>query len=179
MKRGAMTNRKLIYLLLAGSVIFMILLRIQGSALNTPVSPHGILSLEFAYHASDTTLIVAAWHDGLHSTFGWNMVLDFIFIFFYAGFFYLTCLYYSWTIPGWKKVASLMSVGALVAGGMDVLENILMIFSFNGAVASFTSHATYFLAAIKFVLVILSVIFIICASFYSGIRSLKKSTGSR
>lgn len=167
----------MIFILLAGSILLMILLHIQGSNLNTPTSPAGILSLEFAYHFDTTAAVVDAWHRGLQSTFAWNMMLDFIFILFYAGFFYFTCLYYSWIIPLWKKTALLMAGGALFAGGMDVLENILMIISFNGVIHPVISLATFFLAAVKFTIVFLALIFVIAATVFAGIGRKSKSLG--
>ncbi len=165
-----MTNRRLIYFLLSASILLMVLLRIQGNSLITPVSATGILSLEFAFDSTTVAEIVHAWHQGLQSSFTLNMVLDFVFIFFYTCFFYFTCLYYSWTIPRWKKIAALMAAGALAAGVSDFLENILMIISYNGMVNGVISFATFFLATLKFVIVFLLFLFIMVATLYVRIR---------
>lgn len=164
-----MKIRNRIFMLLAGTVVLMLALRFQGSQLITPSAPYGIVSLELSHDANQTAMITSEWAV-IRNAFSINMLLDFIFIFFYGLFMYANCWYIAVLIPSWKQVATLLAIGSLIAMGLDILENGLMIIS----VTMFTHQAISFLtrnfAILKFSLVAAVFVFIIIAWLFYWIK---------
>lgn len=169
-----MSNRTIILLLLAATITVMLVLRIQGNPLSTAQAPLGILSLEFSGDASQTGRIVHDWKQGLQQVFLWNMALDFIFIIFYSSFLYFASYYYLLLIPSWKMLARLVSKLALIAGCLDIFENVLMMISFNGNINTPVSMATFVVATLKFSLAAVAVLFIAIASVYAFMKAKPK-----
>ncbi len=170
-----MTNWKIIGFFLAGTIFFLLLLQIQGNQLVTPLSPSGILSLEFSYTASHTQSIVNAWKSALQSAFRVNMLLDFLFIPFYGLFLYSTCGYFSVHYQtGWpQRLGVLLAFGSLLAMIFDAIENIAMSFSVHFSATAFTSAVTTIMAILKFLLIGLALVYIILSA---AVMLLRKKT---
>lgn len=129
------------------SVLAMILvMKWQGADLITPVSPKGILDLEFA--RSDKTLaeLKLFWND---RDLTLNIYLDFLFIAAYVWFLTTACRHMGKSGAKWSGIFNGL---ALAAGSLDVLENCLMLLIWNGGLESSWLQAVYFIALIKFVL---------------------------
>ncbi|HRO47907.1 hypothetical protein [Agriterribacter sp.] len=161
-----MTNWKIIGFFFAGTIFFLLLLQIQGKQLVTPLSPSGILSLEFSYRSSHTQSIVNAWESTLRGTFRINMLLDFLLIPFYGLFLYSTCGYFSVHYQtGWaQRLGVLLAFGSLLAMFFDMIENIAMSFSVHFSATAFTSAVTTTMAVIKFLLIGLALVYIILSA---------------
>lgn len=165
-----MVSRKLILIFLAGTVLMMILLRIQGGQLITPDTPAGILSLEFANNSVDTQVVVNAWQGTLKQDFEINMLFDFLFIFFYGTFLYFTSLYYSQKSFSLKGIGRLTGFGIIAAVVFDVVENILMLISMNIEVHPVVSFLTFLFATLKFLLILSALISIIVAITHTSFK---------
>ncbi|HTN05818.1 hypothetical protein [Agriterribacter sp.] len=170
-----MTNWKIIGFFFAGTVFFLLLLQLQGRQLITPLSPSGILSLEFSHNALHTQSIVNAWEAAPRSTFRVNMLLDFLLIPFYGLFLYSTCGYFAVHYqPGWaQRLGVLLAFGSLLAMVFDVIENIAMSFSVHFSATAFTSAVTTTMAAMKFLLIGLALIYIILSAAFLPFRKKK------
>ena len=158
-----MTNWKIIGFFFAGTIFFLLLLQLQGKQLITPSSPSGILSLEFSYHSSHTQAIATAWKNSLKGAFRINMLLDFLLIPFYGLFLYSTCGYFSvhYQSGRGQRAGVLLAFGSLLAMVFDATENILMSFSIHITASAFTSVLTTAMAATKFLLIGLALLYII------------------
>ncbi|HRN57849.1 MAG TPA: hypothetical protein PLL71_15425 [Agriterribacter sp.] len=167
-----MTNWKIIGFFFAGTLFFLLLLRVQGMQLVTPLSPSGILSLEFSYHASHTQSIVNVWKSSLQGAFGVNMLLDFLLIPFYGLFLYSVCGHFSVHYEtGWpQRLGVLLAFGSLLAMIFDATENIAMCFSFYFSVTAFTSAVTVAMAVMKFLLIGLALVYIILSAMLMLLR---------
>jgi hypothetical protein len=157
-----MINIRIILFLLASTLGIFLLLRVQGN-LETNESPLGILSLEFASQPERITAITDAWEsEGMTGRARANIWIDFLFIPFYAMLFYTLCGSISVRMKAFPaKLGIFLAFGAMMAGMMDVFENILMLFSLRGHFNGVTAWLTTFFAAGKFLLLALALLYVI------------------
>lgn len=167
-----MTNWKIIGFFFAGTILFLLLLQLQGSQLITAASPHGILSLEFSNNQSQTQSIADAWNNSLRGSFRLNMLLDFLFIPFYGLFLYSACGYFSihYQTGKGQRLGVLLAFGSLLAMAFDVIENILMTLSVHFFVTTITSMLTAVMAATKFVLIGFAILYILSSAVITLFR---------
>ncbi len=150
-----------------------------GAVLKTPEAPMGILNLEFAYNTSKTTLIINSWASissvDIITAAKNNTYWDFLFLFFYALFLWYSC----------KKIAKLnnskigfiIAKGALVAGVLDIGENIGMLVTLFNQPSNTIAILTTILATIKWVLVIIAVLYLLWNIISLGLaKKLKTQT---
>jgi hypothetical protein len=164
-------KKQLLPFLFVGTMLMIFIMVKTGTTLKTITTPIGILDLEFAYNKTKVTNIIDAWRPNAIvnniSKAEINTYLDFTFLAFYASFLFFGC----------KRIAEsnksntglLIAKGALVAGLLDILENIGMLISLSGNIYSKVAVITTFFASIKFILVIAAVL-------YTLIGFVKKST---
>lgn len=162
--------------LVAGTFIMMYLMAVSGKPLKTPITPHGIIDLEFAYSKAKVLDIVKAWKDydvdkvDRIATAKENTYLDFIFLLFYSPFLFLCCRK---LIAGYNKEEFIsksgrfIAKGALLSGLLDMLENLGMLQSLNGNVSGTIALFTSIVSVLKWALVITALIFIIYMLVYT------------
>lgn len=157
-----MINIRIIFFLLAGTLFFFLLLRVQGK-LETIKSPASIVSLELAHDAQSVEDITTSWNqEGMTTRAKTNIWIDFLFIPFYVMLFYTLCGSISVRMIGFSaKLGVLLAFGSLIAGILDVLENILMLFALHGHYNNFSALLTTFFATAKFTLLLLAVLYIL------------------
>ena len=158
-----MTNRNIIIFLFAGTLVVWLLLRWQGRSLEMPEhSPAGIVSLELSATPAAAIQLLEAWQGDRIETAKKNIGLDFVFIFFYSWLYYTLCGNIAVRQNQlWGRVGVLLAIGSMLAALLDVLENILMLFTLNGHFTSFSLLATTSLASLKFLLLILATIYVL------------------
>lgn len=156
-----MTNWKIIAFFLAGTLVLLLSLRIQGRQLITPHASAGILSLELSYQVDDARAIIQEWKPSLRSAFHINMILDFLFIPCYGLFLYSICGFFSVLFKtGWaQRLGVLLAFGSILAMIFDILENMAMCFSFHFYSTQFLATITAGIATLKFLLVGLAVMY--------------------
>ncbi len=157
-----MINIRIIFFLLAGTLFFFLLLRLQGK-LETKQTPASIVSLELAHNVQSVEDITTSWNlEGMTARARTNIWIDFLFIPFYVMLFYTLCGSISVRMNGFSaKLGVLLAFGSLIAGIFDVLENILMLFALHGHYNNFTALLTTFFATTKFSLLLLAVAYIL------------------
>jgi len=163
LKNSRLINIRIIVFLLVGTLLFFLLLRYQGNNLVTPYSPKGIVSLELAGTKPATTEIISGWkHDGRGHSLRNNLLIDFCFIPFYVMLFYTLCGSISVRLDSIAaKLGVLLAFFILIGGGFDVLENILMMLAYLEIYNTLTVKATFSFAILKFILISLSIIYVI------------------
>ena len=149
-----------------GTIAMMFVMVKTGAPLKTAATPLGILDLEFAYNSTQVTSIINAWKTPGHPhkifVAIYNTFWDFLFLFFYAGFLFLACKKIAATVKGpVARAGYLIARGALLAGFLDVLENIGMLISLHGHVSAPVSFLTVFFSVIKWGLVIIAVLYVL------------------
>ncbi len=159
-------KKMLLPFFLLGTVAMMIVMVKTGATLKTTATPLGILNLEFAYNSAQTTGIINAWkttgdpNNVLAAIY--NTFYDFLFLFFYAGFLFLTCKKIAANIKGpAAKAGNLIARGAILAGILDVLENIGMLLSLHNYTSDAIAFLTVFFSVIKWGLAIIAVLYVL------------------
>ena len=157
-----MINIKIIFFLLAGTLLFFLTLRFQGK-LETKDSPFGIVSLELAHKSEAIQNILTAWErEDMIPRAKTNIWIDFLFIPFYTMLFYTLCGSISVRMRGIPaKTGVFLAFGSLLAGLFDIAENILMLFSLNGLYNNFSALLTFLLATSKFFLLLLALAYVL------------------
>lgn len=140
-------------------VVMIMVMRWQGSALVTPMSPKGIIDLEFARTAARLDILKLFWDLQVVRI---NIYLDFLFIAAYAWFLCTACLYIG-ARTGWGKWSRSFMTVALGAALFDVFENFLMLLIINGRFSTGLLELVFYAALIKFLLVGSVVLFLLLA----------------
>ena len=168
MKTSFLNKKTGLFFLLAGTLVMMVVMAKTGATLKTAATPKGILDLEFAYNATKTADVVIAWTgiipaDNVLAAIV-NTWLDFIFLFFYSLFLNKACRMIAAKFNRFFSVAGgLVATGALIAGLLDVLENIGMLTSLNGHISNAVSLLTFVFSITKWTLALGSVLYILVA----------------
>ncbi|MEP6711085.1 MAG: hypothetical protein ABJA37_01650 [Ferruginibacter sp.] len=173
--------------LIAGTLIMICVMSFSGKPLKNAATPYGIINLELANSAIKVQNILNAWDNDISKNTDViaaakkNTWLDFIFIIFYTSLFYFLCkklVSFFLKNSGWKHAGNIVSTGAIIAGLLDVGENTGMLKSLNGNVSDNIALFTACCAAIKWMLVFITIIFLI-AGFTYRIFILKTKPGYR
>ncbi len=156
----------LVLFFLTGSLVMMVVMAKTGSSLKTPSTPHGILDLEFAYNSTKVDKVVYAWTTSgttdIMAAARLNTGLDFIFLFFYAGFLFLAARGISSLYRGgFGKAGKLIGKGALLAGFLDILENTGMLVSLSGQGSGGIAFGTTLCSVIKWSLALLALLYVL------------------
>ncbi|HWJ92676.1 MAG TPA: hypothetical protein VNR87_16275 [Flavisolibacter sp.] len=138
-------------------IIMIIVMRILGHSLVTPVSARGIIDLEFARTEGRLNQLRVFWNP---SDINNNIYVDFVFIAAYGWFFVTACLFIK-SRTNWSKWSNSFSALALSAAFFDVCENFLMLLVLNGRFNASVLQIVFYCALIKFVLIGCVVLFIL------------------
>jgi hypothetical protein len=158
--------KNIIIIFLSIGLIAMLLMMMKtGSILKTPETPTGILNIEFAKDTADIKRILKAWErvksEGktVVEAAKTNTYWDFVFIFFYAGFFFYGNTLLSEKFRGrFIKICEWASVAALFAGFLDCCENGLILTSLSGKFSPTIVSLTKIFAILKFTLITFSIV---------------------
>lgn len=156
-----------------------ILMQWQGSSLKTVATPLGIVSLELASKTEGFEQIMSIWN---YSTVRLNIWLDFLFIPAYTFFFInsLSILANQYDKVFMRNLGKKLIAFAFVAAGLDVMENILMLFALGGHYSKFSLQSTALVASSKFAIIAMILIYLIGSTLiilFSTKNKSKKSAG--
>ena len=153
--------------LIAGTLVMIYIMMKTGAPLTTPATPMGAINLELAYDKPHTDTVLTAWaSDPIHNAAETNTLWDFVFLFFYSTFLYMSCkkLSNKFIVHSWKYNAGrFFARTAIIAGLLDIGENIGMLVSLKGKGGPAVSLITASCSAIKWSLVILVLLYVIIA----------------
>lgn len=160
---------------LLGSLVMIYVMAKTGAPLKTASTPLGILDLEFAYNTAKTTSVINAWAPSDNITAAkLNTRLDFLFLFFYSGFLFFTCKRIAGSFHGTvAKAGLLIAKGAILAGLLDILENIGMLIALNGHISGSIAFCTTFFSVIKWGLALISVLYVVTGLLVLAYRKIK------
>lgn len=153
MKNGVASNRWLWRLAAANLLLISMMIRF-GEPLKTPVSPHGIVSYEFAGTLASSQRMLAAWDTPARISAGLSLGLDYLFLVLYGLFLHLACLKMAAALPenslagnGWR-----MAWVPLVAAALDFVENGALVRLLLGAQDELLPKVAQYCASVKFAL---------------------------
>lgn len=142
----------------AGTLVMIYVMTKTGAPLKTLETPGGIVDLEFAYNKTQANIVLDAWKiptpKDLIAAAKHNTYLDFIFIFFYAGFLFTLSKYLTGFFKGLLTIVGrYMATAALLAGLFDVIENIGMLATLNDHQHDLVLLFTFLFSLAKWLLV--------------------------
>lgn len=154
--------------IIAGTLVMAYVMAESGKTLKTPETPLGIINLEFAHNRQKVNEVLDAWSfpgtnsiDNISAAIQ-NTWFDFIFLFFYSLLLFYACRSLSAAFNGILKNAGKgLAKGSLYAGLFDIAENAGMLFSLNGYTSDTIAFCTVFFSAIKWVLALTALTYII------------------
>ncbi len=141
-----------IYIAALFCILMMTALRWQGAVLKTPESPRAIVDLELANEPKQVQAILNVW---TIKDVRLNIQLDFLFIVAYVFFLALAAegMASKWANSKMQFLGWLMARFALVAGILDIAENLLMLQTIDQHYSLLSLNLTRYAAIIKFGLV--------------------------
>jgi len=162
-----------------GTIVMMIVMAKTGAPLKTSATPHGILDLEFAYNTAKTSVVMNAWAAGNGTdniaAAGTNTWFDFLFLFFYSIFLFLACKRIAQNIHGpVARAGNLVAKAALLAGFLDVLENIGMLITLGGNTSGTIALLTTFFSMVKWVLALIAVLYVLTGLLVLGWQRIRQ-----
>lgn len=161
-----------------GTMAMMVVMVKTGATLKTETTPMGIIDLEFAYNTTKITPILSAWAPTAQTdniaVAKVNTYWDFLFLFFYAGFLFMACKKIAANIQGpAAKAGNMIAKAALMAGCLDIIENIGMLLTLSHQGSAATPFSTTIVSIIKWGLVIISVLYVLTGLLVLAYRRMK------
>jgi hypothetical protein len=161
-------KNKILLFFLLGTLAMTFLMAALGKTLKTAQTPNGITDIEFAQNEAQLKTVITAWSAPLASgktnieVAKTQTQWDFLYILFYAGFFFLTNRSLSNSEVGFnKKLLKISAIAGLLSGIFDVIENYHFLKSLNGQITSEIAAITSWAAKIKFSLIAISLLTIL------------------
>lgn len=141
-----------IYIAALFCILMMAALRWQGAILKTPESPRAIVDLELANEPERVQALLNVW---TIKDVRLNVQIDFLFIVAYVFFLAIASegIASKWNAPKMQFLGWLMARFALVAGILDIAENLLMLQTIDQHYSLLSLNLTRYAALIKFGLV--------------------------
>ncbi|MBY0482067.1 MAG: hypothetical protein K2Q21_11975 [Chitinophagaceae bacterium] len=141
-------------------VLMMAALRWQGASLKTTVSTRGIVDLEMATQPRQVSALMDVWD---LSVVKMNIWIDFLFIVSYVAFLALAAEAVSakWKNNAMKMMGLTLARIAVVAGVLDIGENLLMLQTIAGNFTVLSLQMTHYFATIKFTLAAIVLIYLL------------------
>lgn len=142
------------------TVLMILLLRWQGSSLQTIISPHGIVDLEFAATPLRLQQLLQVWK---RSAVTANIWLDFLFIVSYVLFLSMSSEFCAmkWPAGVMREVGHTLTRVSFIAGLLDIAENLLMLQSLSGNFTTTSLQLTSYCAAVKFTLAAVIIFYLV------------------
>ena len=141
---------------LALTLVLIVALQWSGSSLRTEPAPAGILSFELAGTLTASNAILESWGPERKAAAGFNLGIDYLFLFAYATSIGLACALLARRFPDHsfaRSLGMLLSWGTLVAAGLDAIENYALTRLLRGSQNPGLPARARWTATIKFVLV--------------------------
>ena len=179
---GAAGQRGLFWGTAGLSVLVLMALNLQGRPLVTEQAPAGIVSFELVGSVEGATAMLAEWGEQGRVVAGINLGLDYLFLVVYPIALGLGCLRiarHCQRLGGkgrWMaSLAGPLAWGALLAGGLDAIENTALIQVLLGATDPVWPQLAQWMALPKFALVLLCLLYLLAGVVLAGIGMGKKA----
>ncbi len=140
-------------------ILMIATLQWQGANLKRNSSPRGIVELEMATQPRQVAFLMEVWDK---SVVKMNIWIDFLFIVSYVAFLALACEAVStkWENQNFKIIGLTLARVAVVAGVLDIGENLLMLQTIAGNFTVVSLQMTHYFATIKFTLAAIVLIYL-------------------
>lgn len=157
-------EKKLTIALLILLVMLIGAMKFFDMPLTNEVVPNGIISFELAKDIETSKKILNSWDIYARTSAGMSMGLDFLFLIVYASF--IALLIHKLNESLWRhtviyKIGILLIYGIFIAAFFDAIENVALIKLLLGDLDQYWSSIAFYFASMKFVLLILGILFIV------------------
>ncbi len=162
------TEKKLSYSVFYLLVISIIAMRNFDSFLTNATTPNGIVSFELAKTLERSQEILNSWTGTAKIFAGLSIGFDFLFILIYSIFIALLVHKLNerlWRGKPFYRVGELLIWSMFIAAIFDTVENVSLIKLLIGNLKQYWVSIAYYFAIMKFVLIIVSILYII-ANFF-------------
>lgn len=152
-------------ILIALTIVTMLVLNLTGTILRTAEAPSGIISYEFAGTVDRAQSILASWSPRARIFAGFNIGLDYLFLFAYSTTIALAAIWVGKRLNPrygfWKLLAVLLAWSLWGAAVLDAVENYaLFTMLVNGASEPWPQVA-WISALVKFAIVIIGISYVL------------------
>ena len=152
-------------LLIIATLIMIWIMLLTGNSLKTPTTPYGIINLEIAANVEKTKEIVQTWDkNNTIAAATKNTLYDFIFITCYVSLFYFLLRQVEKQFSSvnlFNKLSRYISYAAVMAGVLDILENIGILKSLSGNITNGITLFTFSTSIIKWILVAVCILWLL------------------
>lgn len=152
----------------AGTLLLAMMMKDQGAPMVTCNTPQGIVNLEFAATPAQADSVLTPWRTEhcagktVVDVAIANTKLDFVFIAFYVLMFYMTSLILGQSLPGIVgKLGKWLRWSSVVAGLLDIIENLLMFKALRGDITDLGTKYTALCAKTKFILLAICLLYLL------------------
>ena len=153
------------------ALLMSMIMNVVGGPLITEAAPTGIISFEFAGTAVNAQAMIDSWDTQAKIHAGLSMGLDFLYPIIYATAISLAVVVASGRFSGWmNKLGAWLAWGVWVAAIFDYIENISLIQLLLGSSNDLWAQLAYWCAAIKFLLIILAILYALIGGIHALIR---------
>lgn len=164
------SRRLALFLLFFGlTLITMIALNVAGRPLQTGAAPSGIISYEFAGDLAGASAIIDSWDPVARVNAGFNLGLDFLYLFLYSTTIAMALLWLTEGLP-WRWLAVALAWGQWLAALLDAGENYALLIMLVHGPADPWPQLAWWCAAVKFSLVFAGLLLVLIAAIVQGVR---------
>ncbi|MCP4361382.1 MAG: hypothetical protein GY796_25510 [Chloroflexi bacterium] len=157
------TRRKLTAVSIIAALLITVIFQFSGRPLSTSAAPAGIVSLEFARTPETAQAILDSWDAQAKMTAAFGLGLDFLYPLVYATAISLACVSIADKIrlssPPVATVGIWLAWSVWLAAVLDYVENFALFQMMFGATNSFWPLLAFVCATIKFIFIILALLY--------------------
>jgi hypothetical protein len=143
----------------------LIVLCIINLPLQNPNAQNGIVSFELAGNLATSTKILNSWDSSAKLSASLSLGIDYLFLFLYSLFFFVVILkiskYFKNSLKLFSKIGIYLALLQPLAALFDAIENYFLIQLLFGSVNGAFSILAFWSASIKFLIIILGVIYLL------------------
>ena len=148
--------RRWLWLALGATVALEVVLWRLNRPLVSAAAPAGIVSFELARTVERSATILASWGAEAHEDARVSLLVDYLFIVAYPAALAFGCLTTAARWPRFGGVSRALAAGALVAGGLDAIENAALLVQLAHGATPTAALVAWGCASVKFALVLLA-----------------------
>jgi len=135
-----------------GTLVFLVILTVQGRPLRTTAAPSGIMSFELAWSEARTAAILSSWED-VARVARRQILFDFPFLALYPLFLSLSCAMISLARGGNSAtLGAILASLLLLAAPLDATENVVLLKMLAHGASTSAARIATVCASLKFVL---------------------------
>lgn len=157
-------KNRITIILLITIIINIITIRIFDAPLKNENCKNGIVSFELAKDLDKTVAILNSWDTNAKINMSLSLGFDFLFLLVYSSF--IALLIFNINNKLWEKkffyrFGNILIVMIFIAAFFDIIENIALIKLLLGDLKQTWSTVSYYFATIKFVIVLICIIYLL------------------